>query len=152
MHDYFRDNNTNKNHRNNSRQPHPLTKLHDEFNPSFRLNYQCLTTEHYKLRIPHPFFADEKETVHFPVLKSCPLLATRATFYQHVLDIMTQVQFDGENGLNLTCTFTRCLRQEALTEWYDIIQPRQTDGDRSPTNFGEDIDTFIRLHDPRDTY
>ncbi len=64
---------------------------------------------------------------------------------------MTQLQFDGENGPNLYYTFTRCLREEALTEWYDIIQPRQTDDDCSPTNVGEDIDTFIRLHDSRDT-
>ena len=145
------DNNTRKNHRNQNRQPHPLAKLHDEFNPPFRLNYQWTSTEHYKLKIPHPFFADEKETVHFPIFKSSPLLAARATFYQHVLDIMNQVQFDGENGPNLYYTFTRCLRQEALTEWYDIIHPRQTDDDRSPANFGTDIDTFIRLHDPRDT-
>ena len=145
------DNNTRKNHRNQNRQPHPLAKLHDEFNPPFRLNYQWTSTEHYKLKIPHPFFADEKETVHFPIFKSSPLLAARATFYQHVLDIMNQVQFDGENGQNLYYTFTHCLRQEALTEWYDIIRPRQTDDDRSPANFGEDIDTFIRLHDPRDT-
>jgi len=68
MHDYFRDNNTNKNHRNNSRQPHPLTKLHDELYPPFRFNYQWLTTEHYRLKIPHSFFADEKETVHFNFL------------------------------------------------------------------------------------
>ncbi len=87
----------------------------------------------------------------FPIFKSSPLLAARATFYQHVLDIKNQVQFDGENGPNLYYTFTRCLRQEALIEWYDIIQPLQTDDDRSPKNFGEDIDTFIHLHDPRDT-
>ena len=145
------DNNTRKNHRNHSRQPHPLAKLHDEFNPPFRLNYQWTSTEHYKLKIPHPFFPDEKETVHFPIFKSSPLLAARATFYQHVLDIMIQVQFDGDNGPNLYYTFTRCLRQEALTEWYDITRPRQNDADRSPTNFSEDVDTFIRLHDPRDT-
>jgi len=64
---------------------------------------------------------------------------------------MNQVQFDGKNRPARYYTFTRCLRQEALTEWYDIIQPRRTDDDRSPTNFGEDIDTFIRLHDSRDT-
>ena len=145
------DSNIRKNHRNNIRQPHPLTKLHDEFNPLFRLNYQWTSEEHYKLKIPHPFFPDEKETVHFPIFKSSPLLAARATFYQHVLDIMIQVQFDGDNGPNLYYTFTRCLRQEALTEWYDITRPRQNDADRSPTNFSEDVDTFIRLHDPRDT-
>ena len=102
-------------------------------------------------KIPHPFFPDENETVHFPIFKSSPLLAARVTFYQHVLDIMNQVQFDGDNGPNLYYTFTRCLCQDALTEWYDIIQPRQTDGDRSTANFAEDVDTFIRLHDPRDT-
>ena len=141
------DNNIRKNHRNNSRQPHPLTKLHGEFNPPFRLNYQWTSEE----QIPHPFFPDEKETVHFPIFKSSPLLAARASFYQHGLDIMNQVQFDGDNGPNLYYTFTRCLRQEALTKWHDITRPRQTDADRSPTNFAEDVDTFIRLHDPRDT-
>jgi len=33
---------------------------------------------------------------------------------------MNQVQFDGDNGPNLYYTFTRCLRQDLLTEWYDI--------------------------------
>jgi len=140
-----------KNYRNNSRQTHPFAKFHDEFNPPFRLNYQWTSTEHYKFKIPHPFFPNEKETVHFPIFKSSPLLAARAIFYQIVLDIMNQVQFDGDNGPNLYYTFTRCLRQEALTEWCGITQPRQTDVDPSPTNFSEDIDTFIRLHDPRDT-
>jgi len=143
------DNNTRKNHRNNSRQPNPLGKLHDEFHPPFRLNYQWTSAEYYKLKIPHPFFPDEKETVHFPIFKSSPLLAARATFHQPVLDIMNQ--FDGDNRSNLYYTFTRCLRQEALTEWYDIIQPRQTDAGRSTANFAEDVDTFIRLHDPQDT-
>ena len=82
------DNNIMRSHRNNSRQPHSLTKLHDEFNPPFRLNYQWTSEEHYILKIPHPFFSDEKETVHFPICKSNPLLAARATFYQHVLEIM----------------------------------------------------------------
>jgi len=101
-----------------------------------------------QINIPHPFFPDEKETVHFPIFKSSPQLAARATFYQHVLDIINQVQFDGDNGPNLYYTFTRCLRQEALTEWYDIIQPRQTGADRSTANFAEDVDIFIRLHEP----
>ena len=82
------------------------------------------------------------------MFKSSPLLPARATFYQNVLDI---VQLYGDNGPNLYYTFKRCRRQEALTEWYDIIQPRQTDDDRSPTNLEKDIDTSIRLHDPRDT-
>jgi len=64
---------------------------------------------------------------------------------------MNQGQFDGDNGPNLYYTFTRCLRQEALTEWYDIIQPHQTDADRSTANFAEEIDAFIRLYEPRDT-
>ena len=103
------DNNTRKNHRNHNCQSHLLAKLHDELS-------KWTSTEHYKLKIPHPFFPDEKETVHFPIFKSSPLLAVRAAFYQHVLDIMNQVQFDGENGPNLYYTFTRCLRQEAVTE------------------------------------
>jgi len=38
-------NKTRKTHRNNSRQPHPLAKLHEEFNAPFRLNYQSLQTK-----------------------------------------------------------------------------------------------------------
>ncbi len=76
------DNNTRKNHHSHSRQPVPLAKLHNEFNPPFRLNNQWTTTKYYQLKIPH--------TVHFPVFKSSPLLAARATFYQHVLEIMNK--------------------------------------------------------------
>ena len=63
---------------------------------------------------------------------------------------MNQVQFDGSNGPNLYYTFTRCLQEETLTDWNDIILLRTTDT-RTTENFAVDIDTFICMHDPRDT-
>ena len=64
----FSDRNKNQNYNRNPQFNHrsnPLAKLHEECNPPFRLNFKWSSTDFYKLKIPHPFYDDEKETVTF---------------------------------------------------------------------------------------
>ena len=73
-----------------------LAKAEDEYKPPFNLFSDWKAEEFYKLKIPHPHLADEKETVQFPVLEqSNATLSDRALFYKQVLDIQDQVAFDG---------------------------------------------------------
>ena len=129
-----------------------LAKLEDEYHPPFSLNCDWKADERYKLKIPHPHIADEKETVEFPILSSPDAtFSDRALFYKQVLDIQEQVQFDGNDGPNLYYTFTRCLRGEPLSEWQDLMDDRGTTAaNRSPANYSDDIDSFIRRHETRD--
>ena len=87
-----------------SRQPQQksqLSKLNEEYQPPFQLNHTWKAEEFYKLKLPHPHFEDEKETIQFPVFSTSDALADRALFYQEALDIQEQVAFDGDNGPNL---------------------------------------------------
>ena len=118
-----------------SQKSHLEDRLHEEYNPPFRLNASWSADEFYKLKIPHPFFEGNTETVQFPVLKASVSLSSRAIFYQTILDIQEQVNFDGENGPMLYYTFMRCVQGEALSEWRDIASLRADDAARSPENF-----------------
>lgn len=131
--------------------PSQLAKLEEEYHPPFSLHCDWKPEEKYKLKIPHPYFADEKETVEFPILSSPDSsFSDRALFYKQVLDIQEQVNFSGTDGPNLYYTFTRCLRGEPLSEWQDILDDRGDANNRTPANYAIDIDTFIRRHETRD--
>ena len=136
-----------------SRQPQQksqLSKLNEEYQPPFQLNHTWKAEEFYKLKLPHPHFEDEKETIQFPVFSTSDALADRALFYQEVLDIQEQVAFDGDNGPNLYYTFARCLKGAALSEWQGHARDRADDAARTPDNFAIDIDNFIMQHETRD--
>ena len=124
-----------------------LSKLEKEYNPPFVLGAKWNSKDFYKVKIPHPFFEGEKETVQFPVFEQGNNISDRALFYSEVVDLQEQVNFDGENGALLYYTFRRCLKGDALNEWKDIIEIRE--GDLTPENFSEDIDEFITKHDSR---
>ena len=126
-----------------------LTQLKEDYDPPFVLNAQWKTEEFYKVKIPHPFIEDEKETIQFPILESATSIADRAIHYQEVLDLQESVGFDGGNGANLYYTYTRCLKGQALIDWKTISSERLVN-DRTPENFAEDIDTFIKSNESRD--
>ena len=71
-----------------------LSRLEKEYNPPFCLGTKWQSKEFYKVKLPHPFFPAEKETVQFPILESSNKLSDRALFYADVLDQQEQVNFD----------------------------------------------------------
>lgn len=133
-----------------TKQKSQLAILYEEYNPPFQLEAKWKSEERYKIKIPHPFFPDEKETVEFPVLSTTGSLCDRAIHYQEVLDLQDSVSFDGSNGPNLYYTFTRCLKGQALIDWKSISHIRSTNADRTPDNFSLDIDSFIKFNESRD--
>ena len=64
-----------------------LNKLQREYNPPFVLGAKWSAKEHYRVKIPHPYMAGEKETGNFPVFESGNSLSDRALFYGEVLDL-----------------------------------------------------------------
>ena len=126
-----------------------LTLLKEEYDPPFELASTWKAEEFYRVKIPHPFIEDQKETVEFPLLSSSGSIADRAIHYQDVLDLQESVGFDGDNGPNLYFTFTRCLRGQALIDWKTIMN-RRTNEQRTPENFADDIDEFVKTNDSRD--
>ena len=139
-------------HQNRSRsnQKSQLALLKEEYDPPFVLNCEWNSEELYKVKIPHPFITNEKETVQFPILDSTGSISDRAIHYQEVLDLQESVGFDGDNGPNLYYTYTRCLKGQALIDWKTIATRRTNDTQRTPENFSTDIDTFIKANDSRD--
>ena len=147
-----RTSNGGRNHqrRPQSNQKSQLTLLNEEYNPPFQLSSEWKPSEFYKIKLPHPFFPDEKETVQFPILESTGTIADRAMHYQEVLDIQDSVNFDGDNGPNLYYTYTRCLKGQALIDWKAIASLRTTAAQRTPEHFSADIDEFIKTNESRD--
>ena len=147
-----RTSNGSRNHqrRPQSNQKSQLTLLNEEYNPPFQLLSEWKPSEFYKIKLPHPFFPDEKETVQFPILESTGTIADRAMHYQEVLDLQDSVNFDGDNGPNLYYTYTRCLKGQALIDWKAIAGLRATAAQRTPEHFAADIDEFIKTNESRD--
>ena len=129
-----------------------LAKLDEEYKPPFALEAKFTADTFYKLKIPHPHFPNEKETVSFPVLiKSSASFSDRALHYKQVLDIQEQTAaFAGADANNLYYTFTRCLQDEPLAEWQEILDDRPLADRANADNFATDIDTFLRQHETRD--
>ena len=136
--------------RNRSNQKSQLALLKEEYDPPFVLNSMWKSEEFYKVKIPHPFIADEKETIQFPILESTGSMSDRAIHYQEVLDLQESVGFDGDNGPNLYYTYTRCLKGQALTDWKTIASRRVDEAQRTPENFSTDVDSFVKANDSRD--
>ena len=103
------------------------------------------------MKIPHPHLKDQKESVYFPVLSSNnATFSDRAIFYKQVLDLQEQVKFDGNDGPMLYYTLSRCLRNESLSEWKDIVEDQGAVTNFTPENFSKDVDKFIRQNETRD--
>ena len=117
-----------RNHRNNNNtRKDPNHTLSLEYNPPFLLGARWESKEHYKLKIQHPFFQNEKETVSFPIYNGGHKSQDRAIFYSEVLEIQNSVQFEAENGPLLYYTFRRCLKADPLNDWKEIVITRNTD-------------------------
>jgi len=129
-----------------------LTKLEKEYNPPFVLGatWEPKESEYYQVKLPHPFFEDQKETVRFPMFSSGTKISERSLFYSSVLDLQEQVNFYGENGPLLYYTLGTCLKGDPLMEWKDIVSVRENNAARTPENFAIDVDEFITLHESRD--
>ena len=99
-----------------------LEKLHKDYKPTFKLDFQWEPEDYYKIKIPYPHIPNEKETVQFPMLSEGTELGDpRAVFYNAIVDIQEQVEFDGTNGPLLYYSFNRCLKGTALNEWKEIV-------------------------------
>ena len=102
-----------------------LDKLHKDYKPTFKLHFKWEPEEYYKIKMPHPHIPNEKETVQLPMLSESTELGDRAVFYNAIVDIQEQVEFDGTNGPLLYYTFNRCLKGTALNGRILIVLEQQ---------------------------
>ena len=129
--------------------------LEDEWDPTFPLGHFWKAREHFEEKVPHPHIAGATTKVRFPVIGNETRLNDRARFYEEVYSLMDQVGIDGNNGPYLYFILTRCVKNQSLADWKQIMSERAgmpdvEDRELNREHFSDDVDQFITYHDSRD--
>ena len=98
--------------------------LEDEWDPTFPLGHFWKAREHFEEKVPHPHIAGATTKVRFPVIGNETRLNDRARFYEEVYSLMDQVGIDGNNGPYLYFILTRCVKNQSLADWKQIMSER----------------------------
>ena len=104
-----------------------LKALQEEYDPLFPLGKWWKAAKKYKIKVVHPFLEDQTNTVEFPVYYRDNDMSSWSLFHKELDDLITQLQFDQENGDLLYYTFGQCLRDQALSDWTSVVQERDND-------------------------
>jgi hypothetical protein len=125
-------------------------RLAEEHRPPFVLEEKWTPENCTKVKLENPFVAGEKDEYHFPILSHETKLSERALFYKEIVDLQNIAQVGDENVPLLYHLFQRCLRDQALIDWTDIISGRDI---RQATleDYSSDIDRFLTYHDSHDS-
>jgi hypothetical protein len=124
-------------------------KLAEEFKPPFPLNFKWTPSERIKIKLPNPYVEGQFETFNFPVCANETKFSDRALFYKELLDLQEQAELGNENVPYLYHMFKRCLKDQALVDWNDIMEGRPRE-ERTLETYSSDIDSFIKYHESRD--